>query len=346
MRRLLIITAFIALLIMLPITPTLAAPPSQASDGEVYTVQAGDWLSRLAEKYYGDPRAYPMIVEATNAKAAEDGSFAVIDNPDLIKVGQKLWLPAQTGPVAAPPPTSVPQATSPQLAGVIWRWEQTLMNNGDTFTPDNPNNYTVQFMEDGALLFQADCNQGSGAYTADSSALTIALGPMTLVACPPGSQADQFIANLNAAAIYFFENGNLFIDLMVDSGTMRFSSQSLGLAGTSWLATGYNNGQAAVASLMANTAITANFGAGGQLTGSAGCNTYTATYQAAGNSITISPAVTTRMACPQPEGVMAQEAQYLAALVTATTYQLRGDMLELRTAGGTLAASFARQASK
>jgi hypothetical protein len=77
-----------------------------------------------------------VIVEATNARAAEDVSFVVIDNPDLIEVGQKLWIPAQAGQIATPPLAGEPQASagSPQLTGVIWRWEQTLMNNGDTFT--------------------------------------------------------------------------------------------------------------------------------------------------------------------------------------------------------------------
>jgi hypothetical protein len=76
-----------------------AAPPSQAPDGEVYVVQPGDWLMKIAEKFYGDANAYRVIVEATNAKAAEDASFAVIDNPSLIRVGQKLWIPAQPGTV-------------------------------------------------------------------------------------------------------------------------------------------------------------------------------------------------------------------------------------------------------
>jgi heat shock protein HslJ len=91
---------------------------------------------------------------------------------------------------------------------------------------------------------------------------------------------------------------------------------------------------------MAETAITATFGADGQLTGSAGCNTYIAAYQTEGNSITIGPAAATRKLCPQPEGLMAQEAQYLAALETAATYQLRGDRLELHTADGALAVTF------
>jgi hypothetical protein len=62
-------------------------------DGEAYIVQADDWLSKLADKFYGDIFAYPTIVDATNARAKEDSSFAVITNPDLIEIGQKLWIP-------------------------------------------------------------------------------------------------------------------------------------------------------------------------------------------------------------------------------------------------------------
>ena len=72
-----------------------AAPPAQTEgEGQEYVVQADDWLSKIADKFYGDLLAYPTIVEATNAKAAEDSSFAMIDNPDVIEIGQKLWIPA------------------------------------------------------------------------------------------------------------------------------------------------------------------------------------------------------------------------------------------------------------
>lgn len=74
-----------------------AGPPRQAPDGEAYTVQAGDWLTKIAEKYYGDPRDYSPIVEATNAKAVEDASYAPITNPNIILVGQKLWVPRKQG---------------------------------------------------------------------------------------------------------------------------------------------------------------------------------------------------------------------------------------------------------
>ncbi len=72
---------------------TISAAPLWQEDGQEYTVQAGDWLSKIADKYYGEPLAYPIIVEATNAKIAEDSSFIVIANPDTLEVGQKLWIP-------------------------------------------------------------------------------------------------------------------------------------------------------------------------------------------------------------------------------------------------------------
>jgi heat shock protein HslJ len=116
-------------------------------------------------------------------------------------------------------------SATPQLVGPVWQWEQTLMNNGDRFIPDNPGNYTVQFLPDGTVAVQADCNQVGGSYTLDGSRITIELGPSTMAACPEGSLSDQFLANLSAANIYFFNEGNLFIDLMFDSGTMRFSPE-------------------------------------------------------------------------------------------------------------------------
>lgn len=75
------------------VAATSAAAPLEQEEGSDYVVQADDWLSKLAEKFYGDPLAYPAIVEATNAKAAEDDSYASIDNPDVIEVGQKLYVP-------------------------------------------------------------------------------------------------------------------------------------------------------------------------------------------------------------------------------------------------------------
>ena len=58
--------------------------------------------------------------------------------------------------------------------------------------------------------------------------------------------------------------------------------------------------------------------------------------------IEITQPAATEMACPEPEGVMEQEAAYLAALPTAVRYQISGPSLELQTAEGTLVATFTR----
>jgi branched-chain amino acid transport system substrate-binding protein len=57
-------------------------------------VQADDWLSKLADKFYGNVLAYPAVVEATNQAHAADDSYARIDNSDVIEPGWKLCIPS------------------------------------------------------------------------------------------------------------------------------------------------------------------------------------------------------------------------------------------------------------
>ncbi len=92
------LSAFILILLWALIPRGIQAAPLTQEAGQAYVVQAGDWLSKIAAKYYGDPLAYPAIVEATNAKAKEDSSFTVIANPDALETGQKLWIPAVAEP--------------------------------------------------------------------------------------------------------------------------------------------------------------------------------------------------------------------------------------------------------
>jgi hypothetical protein len=68
--------------------------PPEKLEGQDYIVVEGDYLSKLADKYFGDPEAYPYIIEATNYKHAEDKSYAEITDPDFIKVGWKIFIPS------------------------------------------------------------------------------------------------------------------------------------------------------------------------------------------------------------------------------------------------------------
>ncbi len=90
--------SMLVLLVLLLLTSAtaLAAPLQQdIVCEEDYSVQADDWLSKLADKFYGDLFAYPAIFDATNAMAATDSSYATIANADLIEPGWKLCIPSQ-----------------------------------------------------------------------------------------------------------------------------------------------------------------------------------------------------------------------------------------------------------
>lgn len=92
-----IISVILLLALVLTMVPAaLAAPPSQeVTCAEDYTVQLADWLSNLADRFLGDPLAYPAIVMATNMAAVSDESYGVIVDPDIIEPGQKLCIPSE-----------------------------------------------------------------------------------------------------------------------------------------------------------------------------------------------------------------------------------------------------------
>ena len=67
---------FITFLLFIFTTNTVNAASSvQSEKGRVYIIQADDWLSKLADRLYGDPLAWPAIWLATNAKAIEGRSI-------------------------------------------------------------------------------------------------------------------------------------------------------------------------------------------------------------------------------------------------------------------------------
>ncbi len=96
MKRL---TNVVSIILLLAVTLTLAptthvlAQDAVACDSDV-VVQADDWLSKIAEKFYGDVLAFPAIAQATNDIAATDDSYTTIENVDFIEIGWKLCMPS------------------------------------------------------------------------------------------------------------------------------------------------------------------------------------------------------------------------------------------------------------
>jgi heat shock protein HslJ len=101
----------------------------------------------------------------------------------------------------------------------------------------------------------------------------------------------------------------------------------------SWILFSYNNGRGAIQSVTSGGVTTAVFGSDSKLSGSGGCNQYSAIFKTSGQNITISQPTSTMIACEN--NLMQQETQYFSLLPTAATYETGGDQLTLFNATGT-----------
>lgn len=115
----------------------------------------------------------------------------------------------------------------------------------------------------------------------------------------------------------------------------------LPLIGVEWRLVAYNSGQPALTPILPGSQITARFDQDGALLGFAGCNTYNAQYQVDGAALSIGLPAAGQAACATPEGVMQQEAAYLALLPLAASYRWNEGRQELLAATGSVLLQYA-----
>ena len=223
------------------------------------------------------------------------------------------------------------------LTGTVWQWVETVTPI-ETITAADPTRYTIAFLEDGTAAIGADCNRVVATYTVADSALTIVLGPSTLAASPPDSQATPFMAGLSSAAIYFFQDGHLFIDQFASAGTMKFApatvSEETGkgeataptgsLIGPLWQLTGITKVDGNI-TINDPTRYTISFNADGTANLQSDCNVGGATYTVGeGSALTITPGVSTMAFC----GPGSFDQIFLGGLTNAMGYRVEeGNLL-------------------
>ncbi len=208
--------------------------------------------------------------------------------------------------------------------------------NGQSALPEPP--ITINFEED-KLAGTDGCNRYHGSYTLNADKLNINKNiASTMMACPEpiSQQASAYTNALTEAVSYKIDAQQLMLLDASGKTLASFTKQNMELSGTSWLITNVNNGKQAVVSTIIDSKLTANFGTNGRLSGSAGCNNYTASYEISGKNIKIGSIAATRKMCIKAE-LMEQEAWFLKALETAANYRFDGKRLELRTDTNALA---------
>jgi len=202
---------------------------------------------------------------------------------------------------------------------------------------------TATFSADGSVGGSAGCNRYNGTYTVSGNSISFSGNmAMTMMMCEQAimDQESAYIDALGQVKTYSISGDQLELKDGGGNPVLVFKAQSQDLSGTSWEAVNFYNGSEAIVGVITGTSLTAEFGKDGSLSGTSGCNNYSGSYTLDGDKIKIGPLASTMMACTDPEGVMEQEAQYLAALQMAESYQVEGKVLELRRSDGTLLVLF------
>jgi heat shock protein HslJ len=127
--------------------------------------------------------------------------------------------PPAADSAAVPVPVA---ATQPLPASPLgsWRWVS-IVTPVETIQAPSTGQYTL-VIGDSTATGVADCNRMTGKATWTDMQLTLGPMAMTRMACPPGSLGDRYAKFLGGAAGWFFRTDTLFVDLRMDSGTMRF----------------------------------------------------------------------------------------------------------------------------
>jgi len=194
-------------------------------------------------------------------------------------------------------------------------------------------------MENGRAGGSGGCNSYFASYQIDGFDVTFDEIGATLMACvgPASDVETAYFANLGLVASY--QSGGIqmaFLDADGDFILEYDLAPEASVVG-SWVAQGINNQVGGVVSSESTSAVTAEYGAAGELRGNDGCNSYSTSYVVDGDGITIAPEiVTTKKACASDE-LTEQSQWYYGALTAATTWTVTVEgALELRDDGGAL----------
>jgi len=227
----------------------------------------------------------------------------------------------------------------PVLEATDWRLSSYLgLSGGMQYVPAGID-ASAQLVA-GKITGKAGCNSYFGECSLQSGGLLSFPGKpgVTMMSCPPpvADLEQRYLGLLPEVAAYRLQGNSLSMFDRERHILLEFvARQPVNLENTRWQAAGINNGRGGVVSSQTTALANALF-SDGKVTGSAGCNRFTGSYRISDNRITIEQTAVTRKYCGEPEGIMNQEQQYLAALSRVRTFAIESDRLELRDDAGAL----------
>ena len=223
-----------------------------------------------------------------------------------------------------PPPTATPPPPTPELPASTPTSEPIPPTAAPQPTPVPAPPLINSFVVKPSEIKVGECVNGSWSVSGDVQVVRILRNDKIIVDNAPMAGNGQDCFQNSGTEVYTLE--------AVGSDGKSVTQQqtvTVNTADTSLVLVSYLDDQGQQAPVLPGTQITAVLGANNSLTGSAGCNTYSTTYQINGANLTIAPPSAGKKVCPDPQGIMEQEQSYLAALTKVNGFQVAGDTLKL-----------------
>jgi heat shock protein HslJ len=289
-----------------------------------------------------EPPAITMMACPTGMETEQSYLQALEASESYEILGDKLVLTHPSGALTF-------TANRTPLAGALWR----LVALGDVNDPEAPvegSSFNAQFIRvpdsfSGVLTGTTGCNEYTAAFAASVDEIKINPPVSTQNrSCAPGlsDQEELYFLALNDATQYRISGNTLTIPYDSEKQALVFEGMQLeeavrpplsDLDGTTWYLWYINS-----TPLAAGTSIYAQFavnqdGASGTMSGSAGCNSYVASF---GLDLGVQTTLNARQVCGKPAGIMEQERTYIDVLSRTFGYWQTGDQLILNTGNGVL----------
>ena len=107
------------------------------------------------------------------------------------------------------------------ITSKTWQWISTVTPAEKVTVPD-PARYTIAFTDNSRAQIKFDCNRGGGDFMISEQKLTF--GPLmsSRMACPEDSLDATFMKDLQRVGSFFIQEGDLFLELQLHSGTRSF----------------------------------------------------------------------------------------------------------------------------
>ena len=354
-------TGIVVLAILALVQPGAAAVQEPVACEYTYIVQPGDWLAKIAARYYDNPWAYPIVVFATNSAVRYGDGFQIISDPNLIEPGWKLCIPdAETAMGAVGVDT---------LKNIAYRSDWTAEGTAplvdgaysEPAAPGSATKTTVKLHDRMAFGYAADVQQlaaavlvtdpgGSGTFY-DLAAVVFKDGePQHLASAPLGDRVQ-----LKSLAL---EDGEIVVDIVTQGPddpmccptqrvVQRYVLRGEELAqvssevvfdtpdivGVVWE---WQSTQTPVEKVTVDDPgrYTLELGPGGEVFVQADCNRLRGTYTLTDTHITIALMASTRAACP-PDSL---DDRFLQELSATVIYFTEGEelFLDLQYDSGTM----------